>query len=168
MDTGDTAWILVSTALVMLMTPGLALFYGGMVRAKSVINMMMMCFGALGVVSILWIIFGYSVAYGESIGGLLGNPGDFFGLSGLLDKVSNNIPTLADVGFQGMFAVIAVALIAGSIADRANFWTWLVFAAIWMTVVYSPVAHWVWGSGGWIDELGAVDFAGGTDRKSVV
>ncbi|PSL05205.1 ammonium transporter [Haloactinopolyspora alba] len=162
MDTGDTAWILVSTALVMLMTPGLALFYGGMVRAKSVINMMMMSFGALGVVSVLWIIFGYSVAYGESIGGILGNPGDFFGLSGLLDS-ADGIPTLVDVGFQAMFAVITVALISGSIADRANFWTWLVFAAIWMTVVYSPVAHWVWGVGGWIgDELGAVDFAGGT------
>lgn len=162
MDTGDTAWILVSTALVMLMTPGLALFYGGMVRAKSVVNMMMMSFGALGVVSVLWIIYGYSVAYGESIGGLLGNPGDFFGLSGQLDAVSGTIPTLVDVGFQGMFAVITVALISGSIADRANFWTWLTFAAIWMTVVYSPVAHWVWGEGGWIGELGAIDFAGGT------
>ncbi|NDL60088.1 ammonium transporter [Phytoactinopolyspora mesophila] len=163
MDTGDTAWILVCTALVMLMTPGLALFYGGMVRAKSVINMMMMCFGALGVVSILWIVYGYSIAYGDSIGGLLGNPTDFFGLSGLMDDISGNIPTLVDVGFQGMFAVITVALIAGSIADRANFWTWLVFAAIWMTVVYSPVAHWVWGDGGWIiDSLEAIDFAGGT------
>ncbi|WP_129668896.1 ammonium transporter [Phytoactinopolyspora endophytica] len=162
MDTGDTAWIMVSTALVMLMTPGLALFYGGMVRAKSVINMMMMCFGALGVVSILWILWGYSIAYGESIGGLLGNPGDFFGMSGMMAAESGNIPTLVDVGFQGMFAVITVALIAGSIADRANFWTWLVFAGIWMTVVYSPVAHWVWGDGGWIDDLGAVDFAGGT------
>ncbi|NED99030.1 ammonium transporter [Phytoactinopolyspora halotolerans] len=163
MDTGDTAWILTSTALVMLMTPGLALFYGGMVRAKSVINMMMMCFGALGVVSILWILYGYSLAYGESIGGILGNPGDFFGMSGMLAAESDNIPTLADVGFQGMFAVITVALIAGSIADRANFWTWLLFAAIWMTVVYSPVAHWVWGVDGWIgDGLEAIDFAGGT------
>ncbi|NED98428.1 ammonium transporter [Phytoactinopolyspora alkaliphila] len=162
MDTGDTAWILVSTALVMLMTPGLALFYGGMVRAKSVINMMMMCFGALGVVSILWILYGYSIAYGESQGGLLGNPGDYFGLSGNMSEIMDNIPLMADVGFQGMFAVITVALIAGSIADRANFWTWLVFAAVWMTVVYSPVAHWVWGEGGWIGELGAIDFAGGT------
>jgi Amt family ammonium transporter len=162
MDTGDTAWILVSTALVMLMTPGLALFYGGMVRAKSVVNMMMMSFGALGVVSVLWIIYGYSVAYGESIGGLLGNPGDFFGLSGQLDAMSGTIPTMVDVGFQGMFAVITVALISGSIADRANFWTWLMFAAIWMTIVYSPVAHWVWGEGGWISDLGAIDFAGGT------
>ncbi|WP_298331041.1 ammonium transporter [Haloactinopolyspora sp.] len=162
MDTGDTAWILVSTALVMLMTPGLALFYGGMVRAKSVINMMMMSFGALGVVSVLWIIVGYSVAYGESIGGVLGNPGDYFGLAGLIGA-GEGIPTLVDVGFQAMFAVITVALISGSIADRANFWTWLLFAAIWMAVVYSPVAHWVWGAGGWIgDELGAVDFAGGT------
>ncbi|AYY11673.1 ammonium transporter [Actinobacteria bacterium YIM 96077] len=163
MDTGDTAWILISTALVMLMTPGLALFYGGMVRAKSVINMMMMCFGALGVVSILWIIYGYSIAYGDSQGGLLGNPGDFFGMSGMMNDIGGTIPVLVDVGFQGMFAVITVALIAGSIADRANFWTWLVFAAIWMTVVYAPVAHWVWGDGGWIiDGLEAIDFAGGT------
>lgn len=162
MDSGDTAWILVSTALVMLMTPGLALFYGGMVRSKSVVNMMMMSFGALGVVSVSWIIVGYSIAYGGSIGGILGDPRDFFGLSGLIGA-GEGIPTLVDVGFQAMFAVITVALISGSIADRASFWTWLLFAAIWMVVVYSPVAHWVWGVGGWIgDRLGAVDFAGGT------
>ncbi len=162
MDSGDTAWILVSTALVMLMTPGLALFYGGMVRSKSVINMMMMSFGALGVVSVVWITVGYSLAYGESIGGILGDPGDFFGLSGLIGA-GEGIPALVDVGFQAMFAVITVALISGSIADRANFWTWLLFAAIWVIIVYSPVAHWVWGAGGWVgDGLGAVDFAGGT------
>jgi Amt family ammonium transporter len=170
MDTGDTAWILISTALVMLMTPGLALFYGGMVRAKSVINMMMMSFGALGVVSVLWVLWGYSAAFGTDLGaGLLGDPSEAFGLSGLMspDKLSGTIPTLVFVGFQGMFAVITVALVSGSIADRANFWTWLVFAGIWGTIVYSPVAHWVFafadGNGGWIgDRLGALDFAGGT------
>lgn len=170
MDTGDTAWVLASTALVMLMTPGLALFYGGMVRAKSVINMMMMSFGALAVVGVLWVLYGYSMAFGTDVGGgLLGNPGEFFGLSGLMgaDQLAGTIPTLLFVGFQGMFAVITVALVSGSIADRAKFWTWILFAGIWATVVYFPVAHWVFafadGEGGWIgDRLGAIDFAGGT------
>ncbi|RIQ22549.1 ammonium transporter, partial [Jiangella rhizosphaerae] len=170
MDTGDTAWILASTALVMLMTPGLALFYGGMVRAKSVINMMMMSFGALGVISVLWVLYGYSMAFGTDLGGgLLGDPGEFFGLSGLMspDALSGTIPSMLFVGFQGMFAVITVALVSGSIADRAKFWTWLLFAAIWGTLVYFPVAHWVFafadGDGGWIaDRLLAIDFAGGT------
>ena len=170
MDTGDTAWILVSTALVMLMTPGLALFYGGMVRAKSVINMMMMSFGALAIVSVLWILYGYSMAFGGDVGGgLLGDPFEFLGLKGLMspDSLSGTIPTLLFVGFQGMFAVITVALVSGSIADRAKFWTWMIFAGVWATLVYFPVAHWVFafaeGNGGWIgDRLGAIDFAGGT------
>ncbi|MBA0128253.1 ammonium transporter [Haloechinothrix sp. YIM 98757] len=168
MDSGDTAWLLISAALVLLMTPGLALFYGGMVRSKSVLNMMMMCFGAIGVVGVLWLIYGYSIAYGDSLGYLLGDPGEFFGLSGLMGPDSageyaleGTVPASVDVAFQAMFAVITVALIAGAIADRARYGAWLLFAAVWATLVYFPVAHWVWG-GGWVEEIGTVDFAGGT------
>jgi len=169
MDTGDTAWILASTALVMLMTPGLALFYGGMVRAKSVINMMMMSFGALAVVGVLWVLIGYSMAFGTDIGyGLLGDPTELFGLHGIhYEELTGTIPTMVFVGFQAMFAVITVALVSGAIADRAKFWSWMLFAAVWATIVYFPVAHWVFafadGNGGWIaDRLQAIDFAGGT------
>jgi Amt family ammonium transporter len=181
-DTGDTAWVLISAALVMLMTPGLALFYGGMVRAKSVLNMMMMSFGALALISVLWVLYGYSMSFGEDIGGgLLGNPAEFFGLSSLIgtegldaafapDNLVFTIPSLAFVGFQGMFAILTVALISGAIADRARFGPWMIFAGIWATVVYFPVAHWVFAfdgaeseTGGWIaNDLLAIDFAGGT------
>ena len=164
LDTGMTAWILTSASLVLLMTPGLALFYGGMTRAKSVLNMMMMSFGALALVGVLWVIYGYSVAYGTDIGGLLGNPADYFGMAGAMTvDAEAELPLLVDVGFQAVFAIITVALISGAIADRARFGTWMIFAGIWATLVYFPVAHWVWGEGGWIgDILGAVDFAGGT------
>ncbi len=176
MDTGDTAWVLTSAALVLLMTPALALFYGGMVRMKSVLNMMMMSFGALGVVAILWVLFGYSMAFGDDIGGgLLGDPTEFLGLKGLLDPESLvlTVPSMAFVAFQAVFAIITVALISGAIADRAKFGSWLVFAGIWATVVYFPVAHWVFAFdgvtagpdslGGWIaNDLKAIDFAGGT------
>jgi ammonium transporter, Amt family len=169
----DTAWVLVSAALVLLMTPALALFYGGMVRAKSVLNMMMMSFAALGVVSVLWVLFGYSMAFGDDVvAGLVGNPFEFAGLTGLMspDSVVATIPTLAFVGFQGVFAVITVALVSGAIADRARFGAWVVFAGVWATLVYFPVAHWVFAFdgvtapvGGWIaNTLGAIDFAGGT------
>jgi Amt family ammonium transporter len=174
-NTGDTAWVLVSTALVLLMTPGLALFYGGMVRTKSVVNMMMMSFGALGVVSVLWVLFGYSLAFGDDVGGgLLGDPGQFLGLAGLMTDTTSDVgglPAMAFVAFQCVFAVITVALISGAVADRARFGTWLVFTAVWATFVYFPVAHWVFdissgdGShvGGWlVNRLGALDFAGGT------
>ncbi|HEX8486992.1 MAG TPA: ammonia channel protein, partial [Propionibacteriaceae bacterium] len=142
---GDTAWILTSSALVLLMTPGLALFYGGMVRAKSVLNMMMMSFGALGVVTLLWVVYGYSMAFGDDVGaGLLGNPGEFFGLKGLMtDDPEATYPVMAFVAFQAVFAIITAALISGAIADRAKFSTWLIFIAIWVTVVYFPIAHWV-------------------------
>jgi Amt family ammonium transporter len=160
------------------MTPGLALFYGGMVRAKSVLNMMMMSFGALGLISVLWVLYGYTLAFGDDIGGgLLGNF-DFAGLKGLLSAAplggvegeAAGIPPLAFVGFQAVFAIITVALISGAIADRAKFGSWMVFAGIWATVVYFPVAHWVFAFdgytaevGGWIaNDLKAVDFAGGT------
>jgi Amt family ammonium transporter len=181
-DTGDTAWVLTSAALVLLMTPGLALFYGGMVRAKSVLNMMMMSFGALALISVLWVLYGYSTAFGNDIGGgLLGNPFEFFGLSGLLgtEGIDNGfaatslvftIPSMAFVAFQAVFAIITVALISGAVADRARFGPWLVFAGVWATLVYFPVAHWVFAFngaesevGGWIaNNLLAIDFAGGT------
>jgi Amt family ammonium transporter len=181
-DTGDTAWVLASAALVLLMTPGLALFYGGMVRAKSVLNMMMMSFGALALISVLWVLYGYSMAFGNDVGGgLLGNPGEFFGLTDLLgtEGIDNGfaatnlvftVPSMAFVAFQAVFAIITVALISGAIADRARFGPWLVFAGIWATIVYFPVAHWVFAfngaeseTGGWIaNKLLAIDFAGGT------
>src|SRR5215204_2019179 len=174
LDTGNTAWVLTSAALVLLMTPGLALFYGGMVRAKSVLNMMMMSFGALALISVLWVVYGYSVAFGDDVGaGLLGNPAEFFGLSGLMEDVTSEaggLPTMAFVGFQAVFAIITVALISGAIADRAKFGSWMVFSAIWATIVYFPVAHWVFDFdndaghvGGWIaNRLAVIDFAGGT------
>jgi len=178
-NTGDTAWILTSAALVLLMTPGLALFYGGMVRAKSVLNMMMMSFGALALISVLWVIYGYSVAFGNDVGaGLLGDPGEFFGLKGLMEDVTSadgGLPAMAFVGFQAVFAIITVALISGAIADRAKFGSWMVFSAVWATIVYFPVAHWVFDFtltdddgtvshvGGWIaNNLAVIDFAGGT------
>jgi Amt family ammonium transporter len=176
LDTGNTAWILTSSALVLLMTPALALFYGGMVRAKSVLNMMMMSFGALALVSILWVLYGYSISFGDDIGyGLLGNPVQYLGLNGLMEDTDAALPAMAFVAFQAVFAIITVALISGAIADRAKFGTWLLFAGIWATVVYFPIAHWVFDFtltddsgavthvGGWIaNNLEAIDFAGGT------
>jgi Amt family ammonium transporter len=172
-NTGDTAWILTSAALVLLMTPGLALFYGGMVRAKSVLNMMMMSFGALALISVLWVLYGYSMAFGDDVGaGLLGNPFQYLGLEGLMEDTTSEgggLPTMAFVGFQAVFAIITVALISGAIADRAKFGAWMVFAGVWATIVYFPVAHWVFDFsleehvGGWIaNSLAAIDFAGGT------
>jgi Amt family ammonium transporter len=166
---GNTAWLLTSAALVLLMTPGLAFFYGGMVRTKSVLNMLMMCFGAMAVVGVLWVIYGYSLTFGDDVtGGLFGDITQYLGLSGLLggDALSGT----GFVAFQGMFAIITVALIAGAIADRARFGAWLVFCGLWATLVYFPVAHWVFDFstdeghvGGWIaNTLGALDFAGGT------
>ncbi|WP_433869763.1 ammonium transporter [Saccharopolyspora sp. CA-218241] len=179
MNSGDTAWVLTSAALVLLMTPGLAFFYGGMVRARGVLNMLMMSLGSIGVVGVLWVLFGYSAAFGTDLGGLglLGNPAEFFGMSGLLgpDRLSDGIPTIAFAGFQAMFAILTVALISGAIADRARFGPWLLFAGLWAVVVYFPVAHWVFAFdstdeagnvtavGGWIaNRLAAIDFAGGT------
>jgi Amt family ammonium transporter len=170
-NTGDTAWVLASAALVLFMTPGLALFYGGMVRSKSVLNMMMMSFIAMGTVSVAWVLWGYSEAFGESWHGLVGNPFQHFGLDGLLgDRVFGTIPAAAFVAFQSVFAIIAVALVSGAIADRAKFTAWTVFTVVWASVVYFPVAHWVFAfdgfaaeRGGWIaNQLKAIDFAGGT------
>jgi ammonium transporter, Amt family len=177
-NTGDTAWVLVSTALVLLMTPGLALFYGGMVRATRVVNMMMMSVGSLAVVTVLWVLYGYSVAFGDDVGaGLVGDPGQLFGLKGLMVDTTSDaggLPAMAFVAFQCVFAVITVALISGAAADRARFGPWLLFAALWASLVYFPVAHWVFDAttddgtgaphvGGWIlNNLRAMDFAGGT------
>ncbi|MEV7549831.1 ammonium transporter [Amycolatopsis sp. NPDC089917] len=190
LNAGDTAWVLISAALVMLMTPGLAFFYGGMVRAKSVLNMLMMNFIALAVVGVLWTLYGFTMAFGNDVGGgLLGNF-DFAGLSTISGKLagfataatgstpevawpgSDALPLFAFVMFQLMFAIITPALISGAIADRAKFWGWTLFVAVWVTIVYFPVAHWVFSFdgfigpdsvGGWIaNQLKALDFAGGT------
>jgi Amt family ammonium transporter len=169
-NSGDTAWVLASAALVLFMTPGLAVFYGGMVRAKSALNMMMMSFAAMGVTTIIWVLYGYSLAFGKSHGGLIGSL-DHLGLSGTLDQVTgpegHQIPVLAFAMFQLTFAIITVALLSGAIADRAKYGSWVLFVAVWITLVYIPVAHWAFasqgGQGGWIiDKLTALDFAGGT------
>ncbi len=174
LNSGDTAWMLISTGLVTLMIPGLALFYGGMVRVKSVLNMMMMSFGALALVFVIWIAYGFSMVFGDSVGGsgLIGDITEFLFLNGLDNSGSliGTIPAVVFIAFQGIFAAITVALISGSIADRAKFGAWMVFAGIWATLVYFPVAHWVFAfddfvakTGGWIaNDLGALDFAGGT------
>mgnify|MGYP000673911991 CR=1 FL=1 len=169
-NSGDTAWVLASGALVLFMTPGLAIFYGGMVRAKSVLNMMMMSFAAMGITTIIWVLYGYSLAFGKSHGGLIGGF-DHLGLAATLDQVTgpegHQIPVLAFAMFQLTFAIITVALLSGAIADRAKYGSWVVFVAVWITLVYLPVAHWAFasqnGEGGWIiDKLKALDFAGGT------
>jgi Amt family ammonium transporter len=165
LDTGNTAWVLTSAAMVLLMIPGLAFFYGGMVRSKSVLNMLMMVMGSLFVVGILWVAFGYSIAFGTDVGdtGLLGSITENAWLTSLMaDAPDAALPAMAFVAFQAMFACITVGLIAGAIADRTKFSAWLIFAALWATLVYFPVAHWVWAAGGWIFKLGVIDFAGGT------
>ncbi len=192
-DSGDTAWMLASSALVLLMTPGLAFFYGGMVRAKGVLNMIMMSISSMGVVTVLWVLYGYSLAFGNDVNNLFGNPTQYFGLKGLIGgnavlevvadpaagieaieavgiPLAGTIPQTVFVAFQLMFAIITVALISGAVADRLKFGGWLVFAGLWATFVYFPVAHWVFAfdgvtaeTGGWIaTKLKAIDFAGGT------
>ncbi len=160
-DTGDTAWVLAASALVLFMTPGLALFYGGMVRAKNVLAMLMQNFFAMGIVTVLWVLFGYSLAFGGAgTGGWLGNF-DFVGLKDLTNGVHDTIPVMAFVAFQLTFAVITPALITGAIADRMRWGAWVGFITLWSILVYLPVAHWVF-AGGWIADRGALDFAGGT------
>jgi len=162
MDTGELTFAVVATALVLLMTPGLAFFYGGLVKAKSVVSMMMMSFGSLALIGVLWVLYGYSMSAVENPYDFSGNPFASFGLSGLGNE------DLVGAAFGATFAIITVALISGAIADRAKFGAWMVFAGIWATLVYFPVAAWVWG-GGWIMELGTalglpevIDYAGGT------
>jgi Amt family ammonium transporter len=191
-DTGDTAWMMTATALVLLMTPGLALFYGGMVRSKSVLNQIMMSIGAMGLIGVLWVLYGYSMAFGNSVGGLglIGDPLQFAGLKGLTAgtyladaeavppvdvavPLVATIPSVVFVAFQATFAIITVALISGAVADRMKFGSWLIFAGIWGSLVYFPVAHWVFAFdgitagedslGGWVaNGIKALDFAGGT------
>ncbi len=192
-DSGDTAWMLASAALVLLMTPGLAFFYGGMVRARGVLNMIMMSISAMGVVTVLWVLYGYSVAFGNSTSGFFGDPGQYFGLKGLIGgnavveviadpaagieaveavgiPLAGTIPQTVFLSFQLMFAILTVALISGAVADRLKFGGWLLFAGLWATFVYFPVAHWVFAfdgvtaeTGGWIaNKIKAIDFAGGT------
>jgi Amt family ammonium transporter len=164
MDSGDTSWLLISAALVMLMTPGLALFYGGMVRTKNVLGTIMQSFIALGVITIQWAFYGYSLAFGPDIGHVIGSL-EWVGLRGVgLDPFpgySATVPHQAFMIFQMMFAVITPALITGAFAERFKFKTYLVFLILWSTFVYDPLAHWVWGVGGWIRNLGGLDFAGG-------
>jgi ammonium transporter, Amt family len=158
---GDTAWVLASAALVMLMTPGLGFFYGGLVQKKNVLSTLMHSFFTLALVSLVWVLWGYSLAFGPSMGGIIGGL-DFFGLNGITpESTTGTIPTMAFVGFQMMFAAITPALISGAFAERKRFKAFVIFTVLWSTIVYAPVAHWVWG-GGWIAELGALDFAGGT------
>ncbi|MCP9944447.1 ammonium transporter [Streptomyces somaliensis] len=165
LSAANTGFVLLCSALVMLMTPGLALFYGGMVRARSTLNMLMMSFAALGVVTVLWVLYGFSLAFGADLGSVVGWSADFVGLGGIgRDRLweGYTIPVLAFAVFQLMFAAIAPALISGALADRVKFGSWVLFVALWATAVYFPVAHWVWGPGGWLLEAGVVDFAGGT------
>src|ERR1700744_5898732 len=186
-DTGDTAWMLASSALVLLMTPGLAFFYGGMVRARSVLNMLMMSISAMGVVTVLWVLYGYSMAFGNDTDVCSSDLTEYWGLKGLIGgnavaadpskgvaatdiPPAGTLPAIVFVAFQRMFALITVALISGAVSDRLKFSAWLVFAGLWATLVYFPVAHWVFAfdgfaseHGGWIaNKLHAIDFAGGT------
>ena len=165
MNTGDTAWLLVSAALVMLMTPGLALFYGGMVRQKNILGTVMQSFIVLGLVSIEWMLVGYSFAFGPDRGGVIGDL-SWFALNGVglapFKEYAATVPHQAFMIYQMMFAVITPALITGAFAERFKFSTYLVFTLLWVLLVYNPVAHWVWGTGGWLRKLGVLDFAGGT------
>ncbi|MCK5241908.1 ammonium transporter [bacterium] len=160
---GDTTFIMVSAAFVMLMTPGLGLFYGGMVRTKNVLGTIMQSFAVLAIISLQWTLWGYSLAFGTDIGNFIGGL-NYLGLNGVGQapaEVAPTIPHLAFMIFQAMFAIITPALIAGSLAERIKFSTFTVFVVLWATFVYDPIAHWVWG-GGWLGDLGALDFAGGT------
>ena len=162
MDSGNTAWMMTASALVLLMTPGLAFFYGGLVRARNVISTLMYSFISMAVVSIVWVLWGYSLAFGEG-SAIIGDL-SLFGLSGIdIDQVEDSgIPTLLFVIFQMMFAIITPALITGAFVERFKFTTYLVFLVVWVTIVYAPVAHWVWAPEGWLLKDGALDFAGGT------
>lgn len=164
-DTGDTAWVLASAALVMLMVPAVGLFYGGMVRKKNALSTIMFSFAILALISVQWVLFGYSLAFGPDIGGIIGGL-DWLGLSGVGQTPNADyaatIPALAFMIFQAMFAIITVALITGAFVERIKFSAFMVFALLWATFVYDPTAHWVWGTGGWLRNLGVLDFAGGT------
>ena len=163
MNTGDVAWILVSSALVLLMTPGLALFYGGLARSKNAASTIMYSFMSMGIVGVVWALWGYSLAFGPDIGRFIGDL-SYVGLNGVSASepgpYADNMPHQAFMIFQGMFAIITPALVTGAFAERMKFSSYMIFIVLWVTIVYAPVAHWVWG-GGWLGELGALDFAGG-------
>jgi ammonium transporter, Amt family len=164
-DSGSTAWMLASSALVLLMVPGLALFYGGMVRRKNVLTTMMMSFVAMAVIGVQWVLVGYALAFGTSIGGFIGWDPDLFGLASLAHTRlygDKGIPELVFVMFQGKFAIITPALISGAVAERMRFRSYLAFIVLWATFIYCPLAHWVWAADGWLFKLGVLDFAGGT------
>ncbi len=162
-NAGDTAWILLSSALVLLMTPGLALFYGGMARRKNLLSTIMMSFAIMGLVGVIWAVWGYSLSFGDDKGSFIGGL-NFFGLINVgmegSETYASTIPHMAFMSFQGMFAVITVALITGAVVERIKFSSLMIFSALWVTLVYAPVCHWVWG-GGWLGNYGALDFAGG-------
>ncbi len=164
-DTGDTAWILISSALVMIMTPALGLFYGGMVRKKNALSTIMFSFAILALISVQWVLYGYSLAFGQDVGHVIGNL-NWLGLNGVGQEPNADyaatIPALAYMIFQAMFAIITVALISGAFVERIKFKAFMVFSLLWATLVYDPIAHWVWGTGGWLRNMGALDFAGGT------
>ncbi len=159
---GDTSWILTAVCLVLLMTPGLAMFYGGLLRKKNVLSMFGLCIGAMVVVSVEWFLIGYTLSFGPTVGGFIGD----LSMAGLVDihvaPDAGVIPQTVFVVFQCMFAMITAAILASPFAERAKFSSFLVFIGIWVLVVYNPIAHWVWAAGGWLFELGALDFAGGT------
>ena len=163
MNNGDVAWILVSSALVLLMTPGLALFYGGLARSKNAASTIMYSFMSMGLVGVVWVLWGYSLAFGPDIGKFIGDL-SYVGLNGVSASdpgpYADNMPHQAFMIFQGMFAIITPALVSGAFAERMKFSSYMIFIVLWVTIVYAPVAHWVWG-GGWLGELGALDFAGG-------
>jgi Amt family ammonium transporter len=161
LDSGDTAWILISTALVLLMTPGVGLFYGGMVRKKSVVSMLSLSFVALALISIQWVLVGYSLSFSSDIAGFIGNLG-FLGLRNVgMDSADLTIPHLAFMAFQLAFAVVTLAILTSTMAERVKLSAFILFGLLWTTLVYDPLAHWIWG-GGWLAQLGALDFAGGT------
>ena len=163
MNTGDVAWILLCSALVLLMTPGLALFYGGLARSKNAASTIMHSLMSMGIVGVVWVLWGYTLAFGTDLGKLIGDL-SYLGLSGVSatepGPYADNMPHQAFMMFQGMFAIITPALVTGAFAERMKFGSYVLFIVLWVTIVYAPVAHWVWG-GGWIGELGALDFAGG-------
>jgi ammonium transporter, Amt family len=165
LSSANTGFMLIASALVLIMTPGLAFFYGGMVRVKSTLNMLMMSFISMGIVTVLWVLYGFSMSFGTDHGSLIGWTGDYVGWSGI-DKMDlwpgYTIPVFVFAVFQLMFAIITPALISGALADRVKFSSWALFLVLWVTIVYFPVAHWVWGTGGWAFDLGVIDFAGGT------
>jgi Amt family ammonium transporter len=165
MNAGDTSFVLICAGLVMLMTPGLALFYGGMVRSKNVLGTIMQSFIILAIITVEWVLWGYTMAFGPDHGGIIGGL-DWFGLKGVgltpSADYGTTIPHLAFMVFQCMFAVITPALITGAFAERVSFSAFLLFTVLWATFVYNPLAHWVWGAGGWLAKMGAMDFAGGT------